>query len=110
MKSRIAELEQRRQALLAQIETQRNELARHAERFHPTSQVASWARRRGSHSAANHPLAWLAGIASILLMLKLLRRTISWLPWLAGALPLLTTVIRVVRLINEMRRPRASNR
>jgi hypothetical protein len=110
MKSRIAELEQRRALLLAQIETQRHELAWHAEQFRPTSQVAAWARRRGSRSAANHPLAWLAGIASILLMLKPPRRLFSWLPWLAGALSLVTRVARVVRLINEFRGARTSER
>ncbi|HXR88707.1 MAG TPA: hypothetical protein VN750_00340 [Steroidobacteraceae bacterium] len=110
MKRRIAQLEQRRQALLAEIETQRQELAWQAERFHPTTQVASWARRSSSRSAANHPLAWLAGIASILLMLKPPRRLISWLPWLAGALSLLTRVARVVRLINELRGVRTSYR
>ncbi len=110
MKRRIAELEERRQALLAQIEAQRHELAWQAEQFRPTSQVASWARRRGSQSAANHPLAWLAGIASILVMLKPPRRLFSWLPWLAGALSLLTRVTRVVRLINELRGVRASYR
>jgi len=110
MKSRIAQLEQRRQALLAQIETQRQELAWQAERFRPTSQVASWARRSSSRSAANHPFAWLAGIASLLMMLKPPRRLISWLPWLAGSLSLLTRVMRVVRLINELRGVRTSYR
>jgi hypothetical protein len=110
MKSRIAQLEQRRQVLLAQIETQRQDLAWHAERFRPTSQVASWARRSSSRSAANHPFAWLAGVASLLVMLKPPRRLISWLPWLAGALSLLTRVARVVRLINELRGARTSYR
>ncbi len=110
MKSRIAELERRRALLLAQIETQRHELAWQAEQFHPTSQVAAWARSRGSRSAADHPFAWLAGIASLVLMLKPARRLVSWLPWLAGALSMVTRVIRVVRLINEFRGPRASAR
>jgi hypothetical protein len=107
---RIAELEQRRQALLAQIETQRHELAWHAEQFRPTSTVASWARRFSSKSAANHPLAWIAGIAGILLMMKPPRRLFAFLPWLAGALSLLTRVTRVVRLFNELRGARASVR
>lgn len=110
MKRRITELEERRQELLARIEAQRHELAWQAEQFRPTSQVASWARRRGSQSAANHPLAWLAGLASILVMLKPPRRLISWLPWLAGALSLLTRVARVVRLINALRGVRAGYR
>src|SRR5215469_13057777 len=110
MKSRIAELEERRQALLAQIETQRHDLAWQAEHFSPTLRVASWARQRGSRSAANHPLAWLAGIGSILLMLRPPRRLLSWLPWLAGALSLLTRVTRVMRLINELRGVRPSYR
>jgi len=110
MKSRIAQLEERRRELLARIETQRHDLAWQAEHFSPTSRVASWARRRGSQSAANHPLAWLAGIASILLMLKPPRRLFSWLPWLAGALSLLTRVTRVMRLINDLRGVRPSYR
>jgi hypothetical protein len=110
MKSRIAELERRRALLLAQIETQRHELAWQAEQFRPTSQVAAWARRRGSQSAANHPLAWVAGLASLVLMLKPPRRLLSWLPWLAGSLSLVTRVMRVVRLINEFRGVRTSAR
>ena len=110
MKSRIAALEQRRALLLAQIETQRHELAWQAEQFRPTSQVAAWARRRGSRSAANHPFAWLAGVASLLLMFKPQRRLLSWLPWLAGALSMVTRVIRVVRLLNEFRGVRGSTR
>ena len=66
--------------------------------------------RRGSQSAANHPLAWLAGLASVLLLLKPPRRLISWLPWLAGGLSLVTRVTRVVRLINELRGVRTSYR
>ena len=102
MKSRIKELEERRLALLARIETQRHEVAWRVEEFHPTSQVATWARQQGSRSAANHPLAWLAGIASILLMLKP-RRILTWLPWVAGGLSLITRLTRVLRLINELR-------
>ncbi len=102
MKSRITELEERRRALLVRIDAQRHELAWQAEQFHPTSQVVAWARRRGSHSAANHPLAWVAGIASILLMLKP-RRLFTWLPWLAGGLSLISRLTRVMRIINELR-------
>jgi hypothetical protein len=104
MKHRIAQLEARRQELLARIEAQRHELTWQAEQFRPTTHtVAAWARRRTSRSAANHPFAWLAGIASVLLMLKPPRRMISWLPWLAGTLSLLTRLARVIRLINDLR-------
>ncbi len=102
MKTRIKELEERRLALLARIETQRHEVAWRVEEFHPTSQVAAWARDRGSRSAANHPLAWLAGIAGVLMMLKP-RRMLTWLPWLAGGLSLITRLTSVLRLINELR-------
>ncbi len=102
MKSRIRELEERRVALLTQIEAQRHEVAWRVEEFHPTSQVAAWARQRGSQSAANHPLAWLASIAGILLLLKP-RRMLTWLPWLAGGLSLVSRLARVLRLINELR-------
>lgn len=111
MKGRIAELEERRQALLARIEAQRHELAWQAEQFRPTTRsVAQWAGRRTSRSAANHPLAWLAGLASIVLVLRPHRRIIPWLPWLAAALSLLTRVARVMRLINELRGPRTGYR
>ena len=105
--SRIGRLEERRQALLARIESQRHELAWHAENFRPTSQVAQWARRSSSRSAANHPLAWVAGILGILMMMKPPRRLLALLPWLAGALSLFSRITRVVRLINDLRRPRA---
>ncbi len=104
MKSRIAQLEQRRQELLARIEGQRHELAWQADQFRPTTHMfAAWAGRRTSRSAANHPFAWLAGIASMLLMLRPPRRMIAWLPWLAGTLSLITRVTRVIRLINDLR-------
>ncbi len=102
MRSRIAQLEQRRRALLVQIEAQRHEIAWRVEQFRPTSQVAAWARRRGSQSAANHPLAWIAGIASLLMFFKP-RRMLSWLPMLAGGLSLLTRLTRVIRIVNELR-------
>jgi len=102
MKKRIRDLEARRTELLAMIETQRHDLAWQAEQFHPGSQVAAWARRRSSHSAANHPLAWVAGLAGVLLMIKP-RRLLTWLPWLAGGLSLVGRLSRVVRLINELR-------
>lgn len=104
MKRRIAQLEQRRQDLLARIEAQRHELAWQAEQFRPTTHtVAAWARRRTSRSAANHPIAWLAGIAGVLWMLSPPRRMIALLPWLAGTLSLLTRLSRVIRLVNELR-------
>jgi hypothetical protein len=101
MRSRIAELEDRRRTLLSRIEVQRNDLAWRAEQLRPQSQVASW-MRRGPQSAANHPLAWLAGVASILMVLKP-RRLLSWLPWLAGGLSLASKLTRVLRVINELR-------
>ena len=107
MKSRIVQLEERRRALLAQIEAQRHSLAWQLEHFQLTSGGISWARRRGSASAATPPLAWLAGIAGLLLLLRPLRKSIRWLPWLAGALSLITRGREVVRLVNELRGTRA---
>ena len=101
MRSRIAELEHRRRNLLARIEIQREELAWRAEQLHSHSQVASW-MRRAPQSAANHPLAWLAGLVSILMIVKP-RRLLSWLPWLAGGLSLVSKLTRVLRLISELR-------
>ena len=101
MRSRIAELELRRLNLLAKIEIQREELGWRAQQLRPQSQVASW-MRRGPQSAANHPLAWLAGIVSVLMILKP-RRLLSWLPWLAGGVSLVSKLTRVLRLISELR-------
>jgi hypothetical protein len=108
MKKRIAELEARRLILLERIEAQRHELAWHAEQLRPKTQVSEWTRR-APQSAANHPLAWLTGLASVFLLLKR-RRLLTWLPWLAGGLSMVSRLTRLIRLISELRSLRSGFR
>ena len=101
MKHRIAELEARRRVLLERIEVQREELAWHAEQLRPKAQVAHWAGA-APFAPGQHPLAWLAGLASVLMLFKP-RRLLKWVPWLAGGLSVVSRLSRVLRLINELR-------
>ena len=98
------ELEARRHALLARCEAQRVEIAWRLAQLSPRS----WARSAaaglvGSSAgagirAARHPLAWLLGLASLVLLrnpryaLSLLGRTRSALTWLRRAVEVLTLV------------------
>jgi hypothetical protein len=69
MSSRMAMLEARRQALLNRCEEQRLELSYHLAQLKPRDALTAWTRR-STGVAAKSPLAWAAGIAGLLLMLR----------------------------------------
>ena len=98
---RIAALEARRRALLARCDQQRAEIAYRLARIQPGRQIVQWTRR-APQSAADHPLAWLAAIAGLIVMLRR-RKLISWLPWITGVLSLVSRAARLVRLIGQLR-------
>jgi len=98
---RIEALEARRRALLARCDQQRAEIAYRIARIRPGMQMVQWTRR-APQSAADHPLAWLAAIASLILMLRR-RKLISWLPWITGVLSLVSRAARLIRLIGQLR-------
>ncbi|HKT74928.1 MAG TPA: hypothetical protein VJQ47_18720 [Steroidobacteraceae bacterium] len=98
---RMDELQARRRALLAQCESQRIELAYRIAQLRPGRQMANWTRR-APLTAANHPLAWLAGLAGIFLMLRP-RRLMSWLTWTTGAVSLASRATTLLRLLSQVR-------
>ena len=100
---RVEALEARRRALLARCDQQRAEIAYRVARIRPGMQLVQWTRR-APQSAADHPLAWLAAIASLIIMLRR-RKLISWLPWITGMLSLVSRAARLMRLIAQLRTP-----
>jgi len=102
--SRMDALEARRRALLARCEEQRIELTYRVAQLAPVMQVSAWTRRLGPQAAANHPIAWIAGLIGIVLMLRP-RRFLTVLTWLTGAVALAsqaTTLLRVFRQVRTL--------
>jgi hypothetical protein len=107
--NRMQELEARRRVLLQRIDEQRAEIAYRFERIRPVMQVANWAGRGVSGSTTNHPLAWLAALAGLLVMLRP-RKLLSWVTFATGALSLLSRAGTILRLLATLRALRAGFR
>ena len=105
---RIEALEARRRALLARCDQQRVEIAYHIAKLQPGTQLAQWTHR-APQSAASHPLAWIAAVAGLIVMLRP-RRLLSWLTWITGALSLASRAARLIRLIAQLRALRSRPR
>jgi hypothetical protein len=106
--NRVQELEARRRVLLARINEQRAEIAYRFEQIRPATQVANWTGR-GSASPTNHPLAWLAGLAGLIVMLRP-RKLLSWVTFATGMLSLLARAGTLLRLFATLRALRAGFR
>jgi hypothetical protein len=107
---RAAELEARRQALLARCEAQRVGLAgRVAElRQGPlrwSRPVAAAAHAVGSSAAVRQPLAWVAAVVSLILLGRR-REVLAFLVWARSLLALLARITQAVTLIGSLRRSR----
>jgi len=110
--SRMLELEARRKTLLARIDVQRAEIAYRVEQLRPASQMASWAAGRAggaAGSAANHPLAWVAGLASLIVMFRP-RKLLSWVTFATGALSLVSRAGTILRILATLKALRAGFR
>jgi len=102
MKHRIHELQARRQALLQRCEEQRLELAYRVARIKPVAQLAAWSRRGAAQGTGSHPLAWIAGLASLLLMFRR-RKLVRSVGWLTGLLTLASRASTILRIIAQLR-------
>jgi hypothetical protein len=105
MKSRIDTLEARRQALLNKCEEQRLELAYRVSQLTPKAALTAWGRRSGK-SAGKNPLAWIAGAAGLLLMLRRRRHSGSALGGVGlvtGLLALATRATTILRVLAQLR-------
>ena len=99
--SRLAQLETRRLELLNRCEEQRLELAYRFAQIKPREQLTAWTRRSATGSAKN-PLAWVAGIAGLLLMLRR-RRAVAGVGWIAGLVALATRATTILRVLAQLR-------
>jgi hypothetical protein len=107
--NRIQELEARRRALLARIDEQRAEIVYRFEQIRPATQVANWAGGGASGTAASHPLAWLAGLAGLVVMLRP-RKLLSWVTFASGVLSLVSRAGTILRMLATLRALRAGFR
>jgi hypothetical protein len=99
--SRLTELEARRQNLLNRCEEQRLELAYRFTQLKPREQLTAWTRRSAA-GPAKSPLAWIAGAAGLLLMLRR-RRALSGVGLITGLVALATRATTILRVLAQLR-------
>jgi hypothetical protein len=101
--SRIEALEARRRALLNRCEEQRLEIAYRIAQIRPAAALTAWSRRTGARSAAKHPLAWIAGLGGLALMLFRRRRLLSGVGWITALVALASRATTILRVIAQLR-------
>ena len=101
MSGRLEALEARRRALLNECEEQRLELAYRVAQIRPAEQLTAWTRRGGS-GRGQSPLAWIAGLVGLLLMLRG-RKVLSGVGWITGLVALASRATTVLRVIAQLR-------
>jgi hypothetical protein len=99
--SRLTELEARRRDLLNRCEEQRLELAYRFAQIKPREQLTAWTRRSAA-GPAQSPLAWIAGVAGLLFMLRR-RRALSGVGWITGLVALATRATTILRVLAQLR-------
>ncbi|HWF99238.1 MAG TPA: hypothetical protein VN691_08605 [Steroidobacteraceae bacterium] len=98
---RLHELEARRLNLIARCEQQRLEIAYRLAQLSPAAQLAHLTRRAPT-SAASHPLAWLASLATLIFMMRE-RRIVGLIGKVSAGMALLSRATTVVRLLRQIR-------
>jgi hypothetical protein len=105
MSSRIDALEARRRALLSRCEEQRLELAYRLAQITPKAALTALGRRSGK-SAGKNPLAWLAGVAGLLVMLRRRGRStpgLGGVGLIAGLVALASRATTILRVLAQLR-------
>jgi hypothetical protein len=105
MSGRIDALEARRRALLSRCEEQRLELAYRLAQITPKAALTAWGRRSGK-SAGKNPLAWIAGVAGLLVMLRRRGRSTSGLGGvglITGLVALASRATTILRVLAQLR-------
>jgi hypothetical protein len=100
---RMADLQERRRALLARCAQQRAQFAQRLAVLRPQPRGPAGA----AQSAARHPLAWIAVLGALMLM-KRTREVVSLLVFVRSAVALVTRAGQLLRLIAQARAPRAA--
>jgi hypothetical protein len=99
---RLESLEARRRSLLQRCDEQRLELAYRIAQVRPSAQLTAWTRRGGPQAAASHPLAWIAGLAGLLLMARP-RKLLTGATWIGGLVALASRATTLLRLFAQFR-------
>jgi len=100
--NRLQDLEARRQELLLRCEAQRLELAYHLAQAGPAGRWNALKRRIGPQSVASHPLAWIASIIGLLMMMRT-RKVLSGVTWIGGLIALASRATTLLRLFAQIR-------
>lgn len=100
--SRLADLEARRRDLLQRCESQRLELAYRLAQVGPTARLTALKQRIGPQAMTSHPLAWIAGLASLLLMVRK-RRLLTGVTWISGLIALASRATTLLRVFAQLR-------
>jgi len=101
MSNRLEVLEARRRALLNRCEEQRLELAYRIAQIRPAEQLTAWTRRSAT-GRGQSPVAWIAGLVGLLLMLRR-RRVLSSVGWLTGLVAVASRATTVLRVLAQLR-------
>ena len=101
--SRLRHLETRRRQLLQRTGEEREELAARLAALDPVT-VLRGAAQTLPH--LRHPLAWAATLAGLLLLGRT-REVLTFILWIRSALALAGRAAQLVRLLTELRAPRA---
>jgi hypothetical protein len=102
---RLKQLEARRHALLKRCGEQREDLAARLAQLNPGNLL------RGSGpdgQRLRHPLAWAAALAGMLLLGRT-REVLTFILWIRSALALAGRAAHLVRLVTQLRAPRAGS-
>ncbi|HLY51929.1 MAG TPA: hypothetical protein VKQ31_02865 [Steroidobacteraceae bacterium] len=100
---RIKELEARRRVLLALCEVQRAQLDARVADLNPLALLRGAA---GAVRGPLRPLAWVAVVAG-LLFLGRTRKVLTFTLWLRSALSIAGRAAQLVRVVSQLRGPRA---
>ena len=102
MSRKLQALEARRQLLLARCEEQRLELAYRLSQLRPSTQLTAWTRGGAMKRTATNPLAWIAAVAGIAMMLRP-KRLLAGVGWITGLVAIASKLTRVLRLVAQLR-------
>jgi len=101
---RLEELEARRRMLLSRCEEQRIELAYRVAQLGPAAQLTAWTRRHHATGPSKHPLAWVAGLTGLLVMMLRTRKLLTGVTWITGLIALASRATTLLRIFAQLRR------
>lgn len=103
--SRLEQLKARRRVLIERCADERLELAERLAELDPFAMLRGSGDARGA-GALRNPLAWAAALAALLFIGRT-REVVTFVLWVRSALSVAGRVAQLVRLVTQMRAPRA---